>query len=141
MLQRYKGTGKFKPFLIYTLCDETFSISSSIEVPINYNKTYFYFWISFLDYIYWIIGTFLGCLLGNHLTFNTTGLDFALTALFVVLFMEQLQKKENILPGLIGIFTSIISLILFGSNQMIIPSMILIIIILLGGKNKICKPY
>ena len=131
MLNKYKGLGKIRGFLIYTLCDETFSIASSIEPPRDVKPKYFYFWISFLDYSYWILGTLLGGLVGKLITFNTKGLDFALTALFVVLFIEQVRKKENRLPGLIGMVCSTVALCIFGADQMVIPAMILILVLLL----------
>lgn len=103
MLEKYKGLGKVRAFLIYTLCDETFSISSSIEPPENVSRKYFYLSISFLNYIYWVAGTFLGGVLGGLISFNTDGLDFVLTALFVVLFMEQMQSRGNRASGIIGL--------------------------------------
>ena len=87
LLDKYKGLGKVRAFLIYVLCDETFSLMSTLEPPEGVARRDFYFWISLLDYLYWITGTALGGLLGSFLTFDTTGLDFALTALFVVLFI------------------------------------------------------
>lgn len=139
MLDRYKGLGKMRMFLIYTLCDETFSISSSVEVPEDVDKKYFYFCISFLDYVYWILGTLIGGILGGAVTINTQGLDFVLTALFVVLFMEQMKNKENRMSGLIGIVGSMIGLFVFGAGNMVIPSMGIILLILLGGRNKLCS--
>lgn len=139
MLDRYKGLGKVRMFLIYTLCDETFSISSSVEVPEEVDKKYFYFCISFFDYIYWILGTLIGGILGGAVTFNTQGLDFVLTALFVVLFMEQMKNKENRVSGLIGIVGSMMGLFVFGAENMVIPSMGIILLILLGGRKKLCS--
>ena len=138
MLEKYKGLGKVRPFLIYVLCDETFSISSSITPPDNINRKYFYFSISVLNYSYWILGTFLGGTLGSFITFNTKGLDFVLTALFVVLFLEQLKKKNNRISGLIGIVCTLIGLSIFGAGNVVIPSMIFILIILLLGRKKLC---
>ena len=131
MLGKYQGLGKLKNFLIYTLCDETFSISSSVDVPNDVNRKYFYFAISFLDYLYWITGSIIGSILGGFLTFNTKGLDFVLTALFVVLFIEQMKKRENIQYGIIGIVGSILAIILFGSANMVIPAMMILLAILL----------
>lgn len=139
MLEKYKGLGKIRPFLIYVLCDETFSISSSINPPEQINRKYFYFSISALDYSYWVLGTFLGGTLGGFLTFNTKGLDFVLTALFVVLFLEQVKKKENRVSGMIGVICTIVGLIIFGPDNIVIPSMIFIIITLLLGRKKLCS--
>lgn len=138
MLDKYKGLGKIRGFLIYVLCDETFSISYNIEPPENINKKYYYFMISFLDYLYWVSGTFLGGVLGNFITFNTKGLDFVLTALFVVLFIEQWKKKENRWTGIIGIISSIISLLIFGQDNLVIPAMLIILITLTAGRKKLC---
>lgn len=138
MLDRFKGLGKVRLFLIYTLCDETFSISSSVQAPDGIDRRYFYFSISLLNYIYWVFATFLGGILGSFITMNTKGLDFVLTALFVVLFMEQMKTKENHTPGIIGILCSIVSLIIFGPNGMVIPAMIFILFTLLVRRKALC---
>ena len=95
MLEKYKGLGKIRFFLIFALCDETFSVVSSVEPPEGVDRGLFYFWVTFLDYFYWWAATVAGALIGSALTFDTTGLDFVLTALFVVLFMEQMKKPES----------------------------------------------
>ena len=138
MLEKYKGLGKIRFFLIYMLCDETFSIASSIEPPEDVNRKWFYFAISILDYSYWQMGTLLGSIVGNVITFNTEGLDFALTALFVVLFLEQIKKTENRLSGVIGVCGTIAALIVFGADNLVIPAMIIVLICLLAGRRKIC---
>lgn len=138
MLEKYKGLGKVRGLLIYTLCDETFSISSSTAPPEGIDRKYFYLSISLLNYLYWIIGTFLGSVLGNFITFNTLGLDFVLTALFVVLFLEQMKKKENWIFGLIGIVSTTIALCFFGAESLVIPAMIFILLILLAWRKKPC---
>ena len=138
MLEKYKGLGKIRAFLIYTLCDETFSIASSIEPPADVERKDFYFFISLLDYLYWILGTFLGGVLGSFITFNTEGLDFVLTALFVVLLLEQLKHKENIPSAIAGLAATALALLIFGADNMVIPAMVLILVILLimGRKRK-----
>lgn len=138
MLEKYKGFGKIRFFLIYMLCDETFSIASSIEPPEDVDRKWFYFAVSLLDYLYWQLGTFLGAVIGNVITFNTEGLDFALTALFVVLFIEQMKKKENRNSGLIGIFATVLALVIFGADNLVIPAMIIVLGCLLAGRRKIC---
>ena len=138
MLEKYRGLGKTRIFLIFALSDETFSISSSVLPPASINRKYFYFWISFLDYAYWSFGTLLGSMLGRLITFDTTGLDFVLTALFVVLFLDQIKTKVNLVSGLIGIFCTLVCLILFGPNQFVIPSMVLILFVLMIGRKRLC---
>ena len=137
-LDKYKGLGKIRAYLIYTLCDESFSLISTVEPPENVAKKDFYFWISFLNYSYWVIATALGGLLGRFITFDTTGLDFALTALFVVLFMEQWKKKENRFAGVVGVVCAAASLALFGADRMVIAAMVLILLVLLGGRKRLC---
>ena len=139
MLEKYKGLGKIRGFLIYTLCDETFSISSSVTPPKTVERKYFFFAISLLDYSYWILGTFLGGMIGGFVSFNTEGLDFVLTALFVVLFLEQMKNRKNISAGIIGIVISIVCICLFGAGNMVIPSMLIILAVLLLGKGKLCS--
>lgn len=138
MLGKYKGVGKIRYFLIYVLCDETFSIASSVDPPQGVEKKYFYFWISLLDYGYWILGSFLGGTVGALISIDTTGLDFVLTALFVVLFMEQMDKKENRIFGLIGLGCTFSALAIFGADQLVIPAMMMILAVLLIGRKSLC---
>ena len=139
MLDKYRGLGKARLFLIYVLSDETFSLVSTLEPPKEVARKDFYFWISLLDYSYWVTATALGGLLGRFLTFDTTGLDFALTALFVVLFLEQWKKKENRPAGMIGIACAAVSLAVFGADRLVIPAMALILTVLLGGRKRLCS--
>lgn len=138
LLEKYKGLGWIKPFLIYTLCDETFSITAGAEPPEGVERGAFYFCISLLDYLYWVGGTLLGGLAGSLITFNTKGLDFALTALFVVLFINQLTSRENRLSGIIGLVCSAAALCVFGADGMVIPAMLMILAVLLAGRKKLC---
>lgn len=143
MLEKYRGLGKIRAFLIFALCDETFSIVCSVEPPEGVERKPFYFWVSFLDYSYWVLGTFLGSVAGSLLTFDTTGMDFALTALFVVLFLEQIRKKENRISGLIGLGATLLSIVtvgqIFGTDNIVIPAMVLILAILLLGRKRLCS--
>lgn len=110
MLEKYRGTGWARPFLIFSLTDETFSLVSTLEPLDGVTRRDFYFWISLLDYLYWQVGSVLGALIGGLLPFDTTGLDFALTALFIVLFLEQWRKRENRPAALIGLGCTAVSL-------------------------------
>jgi len=130
MLEKYKGIGKIKPFLIYVLCDETFSVVNSKEPPEGVDRASFYFFVSFLDYFYWVCASVLGGLLGSVIQFETKGLDFVLTALFVVIFIEQWLEGKNHFSAVSGIICSIICLVIFGAKNFIIPSMILILLVL-----------
>ena len=137
MLDKYKGLGKVRPFLIYVLSDETFSLVSTLEPPEGVERKAFYFWISLLDYGYWVAATALGGLLGRFLTFDTTGLDFALTGLFVVLFIEQVSNPKNRASGVVGLGCSVAALALFGADRLVIPAMILVLAALLIGRKKL----
>ena len=138
LLEKYRGTGWARPFLIFSLTDETFSLVSTLEPPDGVTRRDFYFWISLLDYLYWQMGSVLGALIGGLLPFDTTGLDFALTALFIVLFLEQWRKRENRPAALIGLGCTAVSLAVVGADRLVIPAMVLILAVLLGGRNKLC---
>lgn len=138
MLEKYRGTGWARPFLIFSLTDETFSLVSTLEPPDGVTRRDFYFWISLLDYLYWQVGSVLGALISGLLPFDTTGLDFALTALFIVLFLEQWRKRENRPAALIGLGCTAVSLAVVGADRLVIPAMVLILAVLLGGRNKLC---
>lgn len=138
MLERYKGLGWARFPLIYTLSDETFSLVSTLEPPEGVGRREFFLCISLLDYSYWVTATALGGLLGSVLAFNTTGLDFALTALFVVLFLEQWKDRKRRPAGAAGIVCAVLSLAVFGADRLVIPAMIMILAALLGGRKLKC---
>lgn len=139
MLSKYRGLGKIRGFLIYTLCDETFSIASSVEPEQGIHRKYFYFFLSCLNYFYWVLGSVIGSLAGDFIHFNTKGLDFVLTALFIVLFLEQWKKRENRWSGVIGLLCTVIALVVVGKNNFVIPAMILILFVLTVGRKKLCS--
>jgi 4-azaleucine resistance transporter AzlC len=130
MLDKYRDAGKLKPYLIFGLCDETFSIVCSAEPPKGVNRNWFCFFVTLLDYSYWALGSALGAILGSMVSFNTKGLDFALTALFVVIFVGQWKAQKNHKPAVIGVLCSVICLTVFGQGNFIIPSMIAILAVL-----------
>jgi len=138
MLERYKGLGWARFPLIYTLSDETFSLVSTLEPPEGVERRAFFLCVSLLDYSYWVAATALGGLLGNFLTFDATGMDFALTALFVVLFLEQWKERERRSAGLAGIACAAVSLALFGPDRLVVPAMVMILAVLLGGRKLKC---
>ena len=138
MLGKYRGMGWAKVPLVYTLSDETFSIVSSVEPPEGVDPTQFYFAMSFLTWAYWVVFSMLGGLAGSLITFDITGIDFALTALFVVLFIEQVIPRENRAPGAIGLVCSVVGLAVFGADNMVIPAMVLTLAVLLLGRRKLC---
>lgn len=128
MIDKYKGV-KRKPFLIFTLTDETYSILCQKEVTGDREATgRYYFWVSLLDYSYWIVGSVLGSLLGTALPFSTEGIEFSLTALFLTVFTEQWLSTKDHLPALIGLGASLVSLLIVGKEHFLILAMILIVI-------------
>lgn len=128
MLHRYHGTGRIKPYLIFSLTDESFSILCSAKAPDGVEEKWFYLAVSLLDHSYWIAGSILGGLLGSLIDINTKGIDFVLTALFVVILINQWQSTTNHLPAMIGIASAVVCRILFGPADFIIPSMICILL-------------
>ena len=139
MLKKYAGLGALRPLLIWWLTDETFSVLCTVDVPEGVERGPFYFWVSFLNYLYWVGGTLVGGLFGSFLTFNTTGIDFALTALFVVLFIEQLKGKQQRISGVIGLVCTVAALAVFGADKMVIAAMVLILVCLLAGRRQLCS--
>ena len=138
LLPKYRGLGRLRYFLIYTLSDENFSLSSTVEPPEDTDPTLLFFAMSFLTWLYWVVFSMLGGLIGGLITFDITGIDFALTALFVVLFIEQVIKRENRPAGFMGLACSVAGLAMFGADSMVIPAMVLTLIALLLGRKKLC---
>lgn len=127
MLDKYKNAGRLKPYLIFGLCDETFSVLCSTEPPEGVNKNWFYFFVTLLDHLYWVTGSAIGGLLGSVISFNIKGLDFVLTALFVVIFVGQWRTRKNRLPAMVGVLCSVVCLLIFGQRHFIIPAMLAIL--------------
>lgn len=129
MLDKYQKAGKARPYLIFALTDETYSLVCS-PAPEGAEETPYYFLVSLFDQIYWITGSLLGGLLGPILPFDSTGMDFAMTALFVVIFVEQWLSAKNHLPAILGVGISILCLILLGPSRFVIPAMVGITLVL-----------
>ena len=127
MLEKYKGLGWKRIYLIFGLCDETFSINCTARIPEDVDRGWFYFWVTLLDQSYWVFGATMGGLLGEVISFNTEGLDFVMTAMFVVIFLEQWRKEQCHESALVGIGLSLVCLLLFGAESFIIPAMLAIL--------------
>ena len=123
MLDKYRGLGRKKIYMIFGLCDESFSINCSVKVPDGIDRGWFYFFVTLLNQLYWITGATLGGICGSLISFNTEGLDFAMTAMFVVILLEQLLKKQQHISELIGVGISTLCLILFGADDFMLPTM------------------
>ena len=124
MLDKYKGTGLKKLYLIFGMCDESFSINYTAEIPEDVDKGWFMMWVTVLNQFYWVLGSTLGGIFGSFIHFNTEGLDFVMTALFVVIFLEQWMKEKNHTNAIVGLVISVLCLILFGKDDFIIPAML-----------------
>ena len=130
MLDKYKGTGLKKLYLIFGMCDESFSINYTANIPEDVDKGWFMFWVTVLNQFYWVLGSTLGGLFGSLLKFNTEGLSFVMTALFVVIFLEQWMKEKNHTSAIVGIVLSVLCLVIFGKDSFIIPAMICILVVM-----------
>ena len=130
MLPKYRGTGLKKIYLIFGMCDESFSINYSAEIPENVDKGWFMFFVTLLNHAYWVTGATLGGLFGNFITFDIKGLEFVMTALFVVIFLEQWLKEKKHYTALIGVLSSAVCLFIFGSESFLIPTLLCILCLL-----------
>ena len=124
MLEKFRGTGWKKPYLIYGMCDESFSINFTAQIPAGVDRGWFLFFVTLLNHIYWFTGALLGGLCGAWLHFNTAGLDFVMTAMFVVIFFENWRQETQHESSLWGLGISAASLAVFGAGHFIIPAML-----------------
>ena len=135
MLGVYRGMGWKKPYLIYATSDETFSVNYTADIPPEVDRGWFFFWVSLLDQAYWVLGSALGALCGCLITIDLTGLDFVMTAMFFVIFLQQWTRDgENLrlivsdhMPAIIGVLGSVFCLVIFGSDAFMIPAMVTIL--------------
>lgn len=131
MLDRYKGVGKRKAYLIFALTDETYSLVCHDNPMVkDEDRKNYYLLVSMFDHIYWIAGSVLGAVAGTVLKFNTEGIDFVLTALFITIFVEQWLSTKKHIPALIGVGASVVCLALFGADKFLIPAMLVIALLL-----------
>lgn len=137
MLDKYKNCGWKKPYLIFGMCDETFTVNCAVTPPEDVDKGWFMFFVTLLNQIYWVSGATLGALLGYIIHFDASGIEFVMTALFVVMFMNQWEETKEHTPALMGIGCSLLCLLIFGSSNFIIPAMILIVLCLSLCKGKL----
>lgn len=136
MLEKYKGLGWKKFFLIFGMCDETFSINYTAAIPKHVDRGWFLFFVTLLNYVYWVSGATIGGLAGSLLKFDTSGISFVMTAMFVVIFLEQWLKEKNHISSLLGLSVSAICLFFFGADSFMIPAMAAIVGLLTLLKKK-----
>lgn len=137
MLEKFKGTGWKKFFLIFGMCDETFSVNYTAEIPEGVDKGWFILWVTFLNQFYWVSAATTGGLIGSLLKFDTTGISFVMTAMFVVIFLEQWLKEKNHVSSLMGIAVSVLCLICFGADSFMLPTMAAIVLLLTLSRKKL----
>ena len=130
LLDKFRGMGWKKPYLIFGMCDETFSINCTAEIPEDVDRGWFYFFVTLLNKIYWVLGATAGGLVGGLIRFNTEGLDFVMTAMFVVIFLEQWRKEKRHDSAAVGMAASVVCLAIFGADNFLIPTMVCILAVL-----------
>jgi 4-azaleucine resistance transporter AzlC len=139
MLDRFKDMGWKKFYLIFGMCDETFSINYTADIPEDVDRGWFMFFVTLLNQLYWVSAATTGGLVGSLLRFDTEGLSFVMTAMFVVIFMEQWLKEKHHISAYIGLGASALCLIIFGADSFMIPTMLLIIALLAALRKPLEK--
>lgn len=139
LLEKFNKTGKKRWYMIFGLTDETYSLLCTTKVPDDVDESKFLFAISVLDHLYWILGSAIGAIAGTILPINSEGIDFAMTALFVVIFIEQWMEKKNRIPELIGVAVAIVGLTIFGAERFVLPTMLAIVALLFVGRKQLDK--
>ena len=127
MLDKFKGLGWKKYYLIFGMCDETFSINCSADIPEDVDWGWFYFWVTLLNQFYWSAAATTGGIVGSLLKIDTSGISFVMTAMFVVIFLEQWLKEKEHSASLIGLAVSVLCLVVFGPDSFMVPTMVLIV--------------
>lgn len=135
MLEKFKGTGLKKFYLIYGMCDETFSVNYVADIPSDVDHGRFMFFVTLLNQIYWVAGATLGGLFGSLITFNTKGLDFVMTALFAVIFLDRLMTEKKHYTAAIGVLSALACRLIFGADSFMLPTMGLMLLLLTAFKK------
>lgn len=135
MIEKYRGTGIKKIYLIFALTDETYALLTSNKVPEGIDDGNYYFAVTLTNHLYWILGTLLGSVAGSLIPFDTTGIDFAMTALFAVMVVEQWKTHRNHIPAVTGFVITVAALYIFGADNFLIPALIVISVALLCMKG------
>lgn len=135
-IEKFKKMGKTYPYMVFSLTDETYSVLCALKVPEGLQENKVMFWIALFDHSYWILGSVLGGVLGEIITFDTTGIDFSMTALFVVIVLNQWMDNKEHRPALLGATVGVLCLFIFGAEQFLLPALTLTAVILLGVRKK-----
>ena len=139
MIKHYSGTGLKKGYLIFSLTDETYSLLCGGSYPDGEDKHTYQFLVSLFNHIYWIVGSVLGNVMSSAIAFDSKGVEFSMTAIFIATFAEMFRKKENRAPAAIGVLISVICLLLFGAEYFLIPTMMLIVLALFALRKIIYR--
>ena len=137
LIERFHGAGKRKAYLIFGLTDETYALLASTPAPPGVAPPDFYLAVTLLNHLYWIAGGVIGSTMGALIAFDTTGVDFAMTALFVVLLIEQVKKPQGRIPAVVGGGCALVSLLCFGADRFLIPALIALTAILLIARPRL----
>lgn len=139
-IETFRKGGWRYPFMIFTLTDETYSVNTSFRtVPSDVDEVKARYYIGLFDHIYWIMGTIIGSLAGQLIPIDFTGVDFSMTALFVVIYIDQMLASKNKITGIVGIVCAIVCLIIFGADKFLLPSLILTVALLSAMKPMISR--
>ncbi|MBQ8559268.1 MAG: AzlC family ABC transporter permease [Tyzzerella sp.] len=137
LVERFNRFGKSRWYMIFGLTDETYSLLCTTKVPEDVDEEKFLLAITILDHSYWTLGGAIGAIAGTLLPINSEGIDFAMTALFVVVFIEQWMEKKNRIPEIIGVAVAFISLQIFGADSFVLPAMLCIMLVLFAGRKRL----
>lgn len=136
-VEKYKKMGKACPYMVFSLTDETYSVLCGTKVPEGMKEDKVFFWISLLDHSYWVAGSVLGAVAGSYITIDTTGIDFSMTALFLVIVVEQWQEQRSHFAAITGAICGIIWLLLLGPDRFILPALCSCVVILLAVRGSV----
>ena len=136
-IEKFRSFGFWKYFLIYSLTDENYSLHCSHNIPDDIDEKWAYVLTAVMPVIYWVVLSVVGALIGTLIPFDTTGIDFALTALFIVILIEQMKGADNRLPALQAFVSSIVCLVLFGPSNFILPSLLITVALLTILRSRI----
>lgn len=139
LVERFNRFGRARWYMIFGLTDETYSLLCTTKVPKDVDEEKFLLAIVLMDHFYWILGSAIGAIAGTVLPISSEGIEFAMTALFVVIFIEQWMEKKNRIPEIIGIVVAFISLQVFGADSFVLPAMLCIMLVLFAGRKKLEK--
>lgn len=140
LIDKFKAAGWRYPFMIFSLTDETYSVNVSLKsVPENVDEAKARFLIGEFDHFYWILGSVIGSLAGQNIPIDFTGIDFSMTALFTVIFVDLLVDTKNKICGIVGIFCAFVCLMIFGADKFLLPTLMLTVVLLIAARPALTR--